>query len=267
MQKGLEYQFALIKKLAEQNKVEVMTLGESGRWFLSQYVMTPSGSLTALSDWHDAGHKSIWYYSRHYRVNLFWEKGEVRIRDMYIFDDTYEEKYIQERCKTHACEFRNLPIMDGVLYTNSESARAAGIYFKAGEEILKWDNLNYLEEEGCSEVHLTAGNHRAIIYLSETKMEVVSNIAELKLEAVYDEQKVFGMNRDEESRFTNANNNSTVITYVTEVDIQENQMKFVFDGQEYGLLAEKGHFEGTSLCSDNGSISIKVVQGGTNGTV
>lgn len=261
---GYIYQISKIKELADQGKVEVMTLGESGQWYLSQYELTPPGALTALSDWHDAGHKSIWYSSRFYRVNLFWENGVVRIRDLYLFDDSFEEKYLYERCETHACEFRNLPVMDGVLYTNPKERRAAGIYLTDGEKDIQWEHLNYVEKDGRPEVYLSNGDYKAAIYLEEDVITIVSDVSGLSMEAVYDAQKVFGKYHADTSKFTNHNNGSAVITYVTEVDVQKNCITFLFDGKKYGLNAEKGYFEGAALCGEKGTLRIGVMYDDVN---
>lgn len=255
---GYRYQLLKIKELAGQGKVEVMTLGESGKWYLSRYGLTPPGTLTALEDWHGAGHKSVWYSSRFYRVNLFWENGVVRIRDMYLFDDSFEEKYLYERCKTPACEFRNLPVMDGVLYTGPQEARAAGVYLKDGEKDIRWERLDYTEKDGHAEVRLSNGSYRAVIYLEETGITIDSDIPCLRMEAVYDAGRVFGKHGADTSVFTNHNNASAVLTYVTEVDVCRKDITFLFDGKRYGLNVEKGYFEGTVLCGEKGVLCVRV---------
>ena len=59
------------------------------------------------------GRASVWYNSRFYRVNLFWDKSSFRIRDIHLFDERYPERYLKERVTTHACTYGTLPVLDG----------------------------------------------------------------------------------------------------------------------------------------------------------
>jgi hypothetical protein len=69
----------------------------------------------------------------------------ARFRDAYIFDENYREHYLDTRCDTHACEFRNLPVMDGVIYSNVAADILAGVYFTRGGERIEWDEMRYRE--------------------------------------------------------------------------------------------------------------------------
>ncbi len=113
MEKGLTDQVRLLADLARQGKVRVETLGQSGRWFRDTFPQTPATAVVALDDWKKEGRRSVWYNSRFYRVNLYWEKDAFRIRDIHLFDERYPERYLNERVTTHACTYDTLPVMDG----------------------------------------------------------------------------------------------------------------------------------------------------------
>lgn len=134
---GLENQLKLISEKVNHGELEVETLRDSGRWYKSVYRLTPSSSISALSDWRDGEHKSIWYNSRYYRINFFWEGKKFWIRDLHIFDEKYTERYLENVCEHKDFIYDNLPIMDGNRWSSGKIR--AGIY---PVNILKDGELN-----------------------------------------------------------------------------------------------------------------------------
>lgn len=127
MQKGLNYQFEELARLRDEGVVRIERLVDSGEWFKSKFDLTPSTAVTALTDWQGDGRKSVWYDSRFYRTNFFWEDGKLRIRDIHLFDQRYPERYLEDTCKSEACVYDALSVMDG--YNWSTKDKHAGIRF------------------------------------------------------------------------------------------------------------------------------------------
>lgn len=113
MAHGLQYQFAEIARLAAEGKLDVETLGESGRWFKQNFVLTPASTVVAESDWMEKGHQTVWYNCRRYRINLLRTGNRLRIRDLYLFDEYYRERYFDAPCKESFLQFDTLPVIDG----------------------------------------------------------------------------------------------------------------------------------------------------------
>jgi hypothetical protein len=116
IKKGLTMQ---IEKLAEQSKageIRVETLADSGAWFKSHYAVTPPTSFVALEDWRHQDHRSVWYDSRYYRVNLFWGKEGFYIRDLHRFDEKIASITHDVPLKTTALTYSTLPIVEGALW-------------------------------------------------------------------------------------------------------------------------------------------------------
>lgn len=126
IKKGLEYQVKTVAEKVKNGEIEVRTLGETGSWFRKKYKLTPISSISALSDWRNMGYKSVWYYSRFYRVNFLQKDDRFWIRDIYLFDEKYNERYLSKKCATNACIYDNLPVIDGNLW--SGGSIRAGIY-------------------------------------------------------------------------------------------------------------------------------------------
>jgi hypothetical protein len=125
MAKGLEIQFPLIAGLRDAGKLQVETMAESGRWFRSKYHLTPATSFTVLKDVGRSNRKTIWYDSRFYRVNLLWEDGMLRIRDIHLFDEQLPSAYETTPAATNECRFFTLPVVDGYLW--SKPGQVAGL--------------------------------------------------------------------------------------------------------------------------------------------
>jgi hypothetical protein len=126
MKDGLTYQIQLISEKADKGELSVETLRDSGKWFLATYPVTPSSSITALTDWKEEDHKSIWYNSRYYRINFYWEGEKFWIRDLYRFHENYTERYLTTVCRNDDFVYDNLPVMDGNRW--SRGTIRAGIY-------------------------------------------------------------------------------------------------------------------------------------------
>jgi len=130
MAKGYELQMPLIAQLRNEKKIRVETLAESGQWFKQQYKVTPATSVTVTRDLPGSNRKTVWFNSRFYRVNLIWEDGLLRFRDIHVFDENLPSDYLTERVHSNECSFYTLPLVDGYLWSSPE--KLAGLRLKAG---------------------------------------------------------------------------------------------------------------------------------------
>lgn len=137
MSKGFEIQLPLIAKLRDENKIKVETLAESGKWFREHFKVTPATSVTVNADIEGSDRKTVWFDSRFYRLNLLWENGTLRFRDIHLFDEDFASDYLTKKSTSNRCSFFTLPFVDG--HSWSSSAKIAGLRFKAivdGKEVL-----------------------------------------------------------------------------------------------------------------------------------
>jgi hypothetical protein len=115
MSKGLEIQFPLIAKLRDQGLVKVETLAASGAWFKDHYKVTPPTSVSFLEDLPGGHKKTVWFDSRYYRLNLLWDSGTLRIRDVHIFDEHLSDQVKKEN---GAYPLITLPFVDGFVWSD-----------------------------------------------------------------------------------------------------------------------------------------------------
>ena len=115
MRKGFIYQMSLLSSLQRLNLVRIQTLSEVGKWYKKTFRVTPASSIFAYSDWKNEGNRSFWYYSSRYRINIYWSKGRMRIRDVHIFDEGYQERYLSRVNITETATYDTLPVFDEYL--------------------------------------------------------------------------------------------------------------------------------------------------------
>ena len=135
MATGFNIQMPLIDRLQKEGKVEVKTLGETGKWFKEKYKVTPPTSVTVLNDHSPKNQKTVWFNSRFYRANLLWDQGTLRFRDIHLFDEKVASDYLTSRGTSSQCFYNALPVVDG--FTWSTVGTVAGLRFKTdgGAEI------------------------------------------------------------------------------------------------------------------------------------
>ena len=137
MSKGFGIQLPLLERLRDEKKITVETLAESGEWFRKHYKVTPATAVTINQDIKGSKLKTVWFDSRYYRANLFWENSTLRFRDIHLFNEKFPSVYETQKAISNECSFFTLPVVDGYLWSTPDNI--AGLRFKAikdGKEIL-----------------------------------------------------------------------------------------------------------------------------------
>ncbi|MEP6746864.1 MAG: hypothetical protein ABJB86_04010 [Bacteroidota bacterium] len=129
MSKGFTIQLPLIARLRDEKKIRVETLAASGKWFHDHYKITPATSMTVEHDLNGSNRKTVWFNSRFYRMNLLWENGNLRFRDIHLFNEHFPSVYTNNKATSNECSFFTLPFVDG--YRWSAPGKIAGLRFKA----------------------------------------------------------------------------------------------------------------------------------------
>jgi hypothetical protein len=124
MATGLTDQMGLLAEWVARGELRVETLETSARHYAKCYPVTPASAITALTDFRGEGRKSVWYCSRFYRTNLFWDAAGFRVRDLYLFDEDYAERYLTATCPDHNARYDTLPVIDGLHWCQQD--RPAG---------------------------------------------------------------------------------------------------------------------------------------------
>ncbi|MCE9590212.1 MAG: hypothetical protein K8S99_06780 [Planctomycetes bacterium] len=124
MAEGLTDQVELLAEQVAQGGWRVETLETSARWFKKTFPVTPASAVVAQKDYRNEGRQSVWYHSRFYRANFFWEGDRFYIRDIHKFDEAYAERYLTAVCATPACTYDTLPVVEGMLWSDAKTRAA-----------------------------------------------------------------------------------------------------------------------------------------------
>lgn len=121
MGEGLEMQFPIFDSLNKAGEIRLETMEQSGTWFKEQFPTTPATAITTLVDIRNEGNKSVWYNSRYYRSNLYWEKDGFCFRDIHLFDENYKSEYLDTPGTGGQFFYYTLPVVDRFYWSTPET--------------------------------------------------------------------------------------------------------------------------------------------------
>jgi hypothetical protein len=78
----------------------------------------------ALDDWKNQGHRTVWYDSRFYRLNMLWEEDAFFIRDIHCFDEHLVSPTHEAALKANNLVYETLPVVYWAFWSRTGSARA-----------------------------------------------------------------------------------------------------------------------------------------------
>lgn len=221
MSKGYEIQ---MKHLSEiEDKVRIETLAESAKWYKRKYDLTPVTTLSATEDWNEEENlKTVWYNSRFYRLSFLFEKGQLSIRDLHLFNENYKSRYYDDVLVGNESRFDALPVVDPH-HSSTQDLRAAMQFFKRDDEGQLVSLSGELVEFGA----LNNSDYQVIWSLEDgTKVYVIceENKLSLKVDKSGDDGDIIlAMNRC--LAFTGAVNNI---------------LNFSHNHFDYSIIVEKG---------------------------
>lgn len=120
MKDGLEMQIPIIDSLQRTQKVQVLTLAETGKWFKEKFSTTPATTVTVLNDIRNENNKTVWFNSRYYRANLLWKNQDFSFRDIHLFDERFKSQYVDKPGESSQFFFYTLPMVDGYMWSTPE---------------------------------------------------------------------------------------------------------------------------------------------------
>ena len=212
---------------------EIEPFGRTGRWFQETYPDTPASAITAHSAYDDPDKDSVWYCTKHYRVNLYGDHGTLRIRDIHLFDETYGDLFNDAVCFGNEATYETLPWVDGNRHTGG--GILAGMYIlRDGREIFSPNKMTFREiAENTAEI--TSGD--LCFTLMPDRMDI---------SAPWD----FTL----EQRIGNTND------HVPEMALQdEKNLLLQYDGHAYRIHLVKGKFTSPrTIDSEDGKICMEM---------
>ena len=234
MERGLTYQFARFAQLQQEGKLIVEPLGDTGRWFKETYTTTPASAITAHSAFDDQEKKSVWYCSRHYRINLYADQRGLRIRDMHIFKEEQPDPFENTVCTKNEATYDSLPVMDGNIFSGNQVIAGAypvdtnGAPFAAGD-------FRFTQN----------GENSALVDYGAIRFTLFENWMKITADEDFTIECRIG---------------KTDRHFPTLVSQDEKSLHLCYNGVEYGLRLTAGRFDGVGkLCSEDGIIELEII--------
>lgn len=222
---GLTMQMAKFYEGVQEGRWEVMTLGESGRWFKKTFPMTPVTAVTCMDDWQKQGRQTFWYDCKNYRVSFYTDRGHVCIRDMFLFDERHDERYWDTVATGNTGIYDAFPFVDGYRWSGHDTFCS-----------IEWVDAKGQPLPGCIE---SVGQE------SETVLVATLSAGQKKVQVRCDEEGVSLSNLPDGASLRMAYD-TTADTEIT--DVSSNRVDYRHDGCRYSLLVEGG----TVLATENG---------------
>ena len=135
MEQGLKYQFPLFAQWRAEKGLRVERLEDTGRWYRERFPLTPATAVCALEPFGERQAQSVWYDCKNYRANLYRDGSGLRLRDVFLFDEDYEERYMNAVCETEYLVYDNLPVMDGNRMSGNGILAGAWVTDEAGRPL------------------------------------------------------------------------------------------------------------------------------------
>lgn len=222
LEKAINFQYELADNGKDEYGFEYITFAEMGQRFKRRYAHTPDTCVYALDDWAEKGNKSVWFNNSRYRINIFSDSRRVWIRDLQLFDESHRDVYLDEPCAVAMGVYDNLPITDGVRF--SDGLIQGGIFFGAG-------SIKSVEKiDGKAVIKIMANNKEISIYLTKDKI-------------IFEAEIDFGAD------FAFKDNCEFIKA------VSNDNIKFVHNtGTEYCLYIKEGSINGKKMCSSNGRL-------------
>ena len=186
---------------------------------------------TVNDDINGSNLKTVWFDSRYYRANLFWEDSTLRIRDIHLFDENYPSLYATGVTTTNQASFFTLPFVDGYFW--SDRSIKAGLRLQSlidGEEMLIKGGDPVITDSVHGLLHivwpLKSFDGNLVIDLNESEIQM----------------KMEGNNKEFPWYFDLTTAEGVDLPFQ---EINTDHVDCVFDNMKYSVIAKKGTFSET----------------------
>lgn len=124
MKNGYIMQMQLFDQKRNLGEIDFELVSETARKYKETYSMTPVRTEEA----HKENSSTIWYNSKYYRSNLYYRDNQIMLRDIFVFNEKYRERYFDTVTVDENLYFDNLPLID--CFRWSKDGKIGGGYFK-----------------------------------------------------------------------------------------------------------------------------------------
>ena len=156
------------EKLQKEGKLTVEPMGETGRWFKEAFPDTPASAITAHTAYDDENKNSVWYCTKYYRINLYGEDGNFRIRDIHLFTADFPDVYDEVVCTENHATYEALPLIEGMRSTGHGTVGGGYIAYRDGTAPTHTEMV--FTDDGDGEATVTYGELTIKLYKNGFKI-------------------------------------------------------------------------------------------------
>lgn len=180
---GLIMQMKKLYDGYKSGRFEILSMGDTGKWFKKTFTTTPATAMTSLEDWKNEGKQTVWYNCKRYRANILAENGGLLLRDLFLFDENYEDRYWKKVATGSSAIYDTLPMVDG--YRWGGKGIRSGWHFvdsatgnKAKGEIVSTERLS--KNDLRVNLNLNGSEASFVFYENEFTIDFGNSNTELK---------------------------------------------------------------------------------------
>ncbi|MCC8038966.1 MAG: alpha-L-rhamnosidase N-terminal domain-containing protein [Bacteroidales bacterium] len=142
---GLRCQLAELQRLSQKGKIRIETLGTTSERFLAQHATTPLSVTTTRDPYAADRRQAIWVNGPRYRAHLIVEEdGRLSIRDIHLFDESWQSAYLDSVCTSSSCFYFTPALFDGNCWSDGTTPARIAIVTagKKGEWLESHDKIH-----------------------------------------------------------------------------------------------------------------------------
>ena len=130
MKDGYTMQIKFFDKERNAGHIDFELVSETAEKYKKQYAETPCTTVEA----HKENSSTFWFNSKFYRSSLYVRDNKIMIRDIFIFNEKYRERYFDEVTDNKNLYYDNLPLIDCFRWSR-ENQIGAGYFIKNGNPV------------------------------------------------------------------------------------------------------------------------------------
>lgn len=236
MHKGLIIQYEIFAKKRAAGEIEVLNSAEIGRRFKEMYKVTPCTTTVARKE-HSS---TAWFNNKNYRASIYFKDSLMLLRDIFIFDEKYRERYFENVAEGENLTFDNLPLIDCYRWSAKDGDVGGGYFVDDGQDV---EVIKDFDFENIGEVGLKVTTHTnkgdITLTFHEKEIEFRFPTAGFSLDA-----RVFTEN------------------YIPCFSVDGNVLKLQYNDTDYCVTVENGTPEitknGYRITANNDSLTVRL---------
>ena len=257
MYRGLSKQYQFLNENLKEQDISIEKVSETGKWYSKNFSQTIPYTYKNPYKTELRPRNSFWYNSRYYRANLVIKDNVFFIRDIFLFDSKYRERYFDKVCTTDDAYLDNLPVIDGFNWSENKENFAGLFPINKNGNIIVFLSYDYEEKDNGFTVRFFTeefGN----LYL-DFKEKTISATCEKNAEsltfiikAVVNKEKAKKISTNSQFNFSSQEMDVTC-------ELERETVKYKYNNYNYALRLTNGKIINNKIIASDKKIYLEMV--------